>query len=61
MSPANLTKTCAPWATTLATVLVAWWAHRAEMERVAVEKLKLKLELERRVNQVENMRSELYE
>jgi hypothetical protein len=56
MSPANLAKTFAPWLTTLATVLVAWWAHRAEMSRVEVEKMKLRIELELRMEQVEKMR-----
>jgi hypothetical protein len=60
-SPTNIAKTFAPWATTLATVLVAWWTYSARMEELRIERLKLEKELERRVNQVESMRSALYE
>lgn len=52
------TKTASP---TVATVLIAWWAHSAKMEELRIERLKIEKELERRVHQVEEMRSELYE
>jgi hypothetical protein len=60
-NPSIIAKTFAPWATTLATVMVAWWTYSARMEELKIERLKLEKELERRVNQVEHMRSALYE
>lgn len=51
-------KTAAP---TVATILIAWWAHSARMAELALERLKIEKELERRVGQVEEMRSRLYE
>lgn len=51
-------KTATP---TVATILIAWWAHSARMEELRIERLKIERELERRVDQVEQMRSELYE
>lgn len=51
-------KTAAP---TVATVLIAWWAHSAKMEELRVERLKIEKELALRTGQVRAMSHQLYE